>query len=160
MKFLTLLLFCVVQLALAGEWEDANAAYIKGDYEQSMKLIEPLAKKGELRAQFSLGNAYAFKLNPAFDLKKSIEWKTKAAQGGFADAQKDLAVAYLYGIDVNEDSKLGLEWLNRAISQGHAGAQNVLGRLYATGKGVPQDYERAAQLFKDASKGGGGSRFY
>jgi hypothetical protein len=42
----------------AGPFEDAAAAYIKGDYATALRLMRPLAEQGNAIAQFNLGQMY------------------------------------------------------------------------------------------------------
>ena len=43
---------------VAGVWEDAEAAYKAGDYEEAFRLFKPLAEQGDLLAQYNLGLIY------------------------------------------------------------------------------------------------------
>ena len=40
---------------VAGNYEDALAAYDAGDYQKAFQLWKPLAEQGHLTAQFNLG---------------------------------------------------------------------------------------------------------
>ena len=42
----------------AGPYEDALAAYDRGDYATALRLMRPLAEQGNARAQFNLGVMY------------------------------------------------------------------------------------------------------
>ncbi len=42
----------------AGQLEDANAAYNKGDYATALRLLRPLAEQGDAAAQTNLGFMY------------------------------------------------------------------------------------------------------
>jgi len=46
----------------AGPFEDASAAYDKGDYATALRLWLPLAKQGDAIAQFNLGQVYVNRL--------------------------------------------------------------------------------------------------
>jgi TPR repeat protein len=43
----------------AGPYEDAVAAYNRGDYATALRLLRPLAEQGDVVAQFNLGTMYA-----------------------------------------------------------------------------------------------------
>jgi TPR repeat protein len=43
----------------AGPWEDAAAAYSRGDYATTLRLLRPLANQGDAGAQYNLGLMYA-----------------------------------------------------------------------------------------------------
>jgi TPR repeat protein len=42
----------------AGPFEDAGAAYDKGDYATALRLWRPMAEQGNAAAQFNLGQVY------------------------------------------------------------------------------------------------------
>ena len=44
--------------AIAGAWEDGVAAYQRGDYATALTLWQPLAERGDARAQNNLGVIY------------------------------------------------------------------------------------------------------
>jgi hypothetical protein len=41
--------------AVAGQFEDATAAYDRGDYATALRLLRPLAEQGDADAQTNLG---------------------------------------------------------------------------------------------------------
>jgi len=43
---------------VAGDLEDAAAAYKSGDYEKALWLLKPLAEQGHAGSQFNLGSMY------------------------------------------------------------------------------------------------------
>src|SRR3990172_6594464 len=44
--------------AFGGQFEDATAAYERGDYATAFRLMKPLAEKGDAKAQHNLGLMY------------------------------------------------------------------------------------------------------
>jgi hypothetical protein len=56
--FLLLILFLFPAPASAGPVEDGKAALKRGDYEAGIKLIQPLADKGDVEAERMVGAAY------------------------------------------------------------------------------------------------------
>ena len=58
LKLLLLLFVCAAGPAIAGPFEDADAAFDKGDYATAMRLLRPLADQGDARAQYNLGLMY------------------------------------------------------------------------------------------------------
>jgi len=51
-------LFLFTTPVVAGDFEDADAAYKAGNYEKTYRLLKPLAEQGSSYAQNSLGMMY------------------------------------------------------------------------------------------------------
>jgi hypothetical protein len=82
-------IFLVVSFAwsaVGGPFEDAAAAYEKGDYATVMRLIRPLAEQGDPRAQNGLGLMYANGEGVPEDHAAAASWYRKAAEQGHADS--------------------------------------------------------------------------
>src|SRR3972149_2885164 len=59
---LLILLFHISMAAsgFGGQFEDATAAYERGDYATAFRLMKPLAEKGDAKAQHNLGVMYDY----------------------------------------------------------------------------------------------------
>ena len=57
---------------VAGDFEDAEAAYKAGDYQKALRLYKPLAEQGHAGAQFNLGNMYAKGVGLAEAVKSAL----------------------------------------------------------------------------------------
>ena len=79
---------------VAGDFEDADAAYKAGNYEKTYRLLKPLAEQGHAAAQEKLGYAYNFGEGVPEDDVKAVYWYRKAAEQGDAAAQRELRKAY------------------------------------------------------------------
>jgi TPR repeat protein len=146
MRLLKLLLFLFVFAAgpaIAGPFEDATAAFNKGDYEAAMRLIRPLAEQGNVEAQFNLGVMYAQGKGVPQDYAQAAAWYRKAADQSDVRAQNNLGLMYDKGQGVPQDYAEAAAWYRKAADQGFAYAQHNLGALYRDGRGVPQDYVQA-----------------
>jgi uncharacterized protein len=71
----------------AGPFEDAAAAYRKGDYATALALIRPLAEESNVAAQFNLGVMYQLSHGVPQDNEAAVSWYRKAAEQGLAEAQ-------------------------------------------------------------------------
>src|SRR5262245_47639467 len=89
--------------ALAGAFEDATAAYPRGDYAKAMELIRPLAEQGDARAQFNLGTIYYNGQGTREDLPEAAKWFGMAAEQGDMEAQRYLGFMYANGKGVARD---------------------------------------------------------
>jgi TPR repeat protein len=78
--FVTLLLTVNGSITNAGPYEDALAAYQRGDYATAQRLLRPLAEQGNGRAQFSLGAMYDRGQGVAQDYKEAAKWYRLAAE--------------------------------------------------------------------------------
>jgi TPR repeat protein len=129
--------------AVAGSFEDAFAAYNKGDYATTLNLLRPLAEQGHVRAQYNLGLMYNNGQGVRQDYAAAMSWYRKAAEQGHVAAQTNLGVMYDNGQGVPQDYAAAMSWWRKAAEQGHASAQYNLALMYLKGHGVPQDYVQA-----------------
>ena len=88
------------------------------------------------------------------DLKKAVEYFTKAAEQGHASAQADLGDCYYNGNGVYEDNDKAVEWYRKAAEQGNASGQYGLGGCYLYGYGVTKNYAKALELYRKAANQG------
>jgi uncharacterized protein len=135
-------------MALAGPYEDARAAYNSGDAATALRLLQPLAERGEARAQFNLG---AISESASQDYPAAAKWYRKAADQGYALAQYNLGVMSLQGRGVARDFAEAARWFRKAAEQGNAEAQTNLGIMYDSGQGVAQDYAEAVKWYRKAA---------
>lgn len=68
--------------ALAGAFEDAQAAFDAGDFVAAVGLWQPLAEQGNPDAQFSLGRMYLFGRGVPKDVAQAVTWLSQAADQG------------------------------------------------------------------------------
>ena len=145
----SLMLVAIGGAAAAGPFEDAVAAYHRGDYATALRLWHPLAEQGDADAQFHLGVMYESGQGVLRSDAEVIKWYRKAAQQDDAVAQFDLGVMYAKGVSPNH-AEAAL-WYRLAADHGLGGAQFNLGMMYAEGQGVPQDYVQAHMWLKLAA---------
>jgi TPR repeat protein len=143
-------------LALAGSFEDGEAAYGRGDYATARQLWFPLASQGEVKAQNALGDLFATRKAHTShrvyeeDTEAAI-WYLKAAVHGFAPAQSNLARMYYLGWGVPRNLVQAARWRRKAADQGYAEAQVWLGKNYRDGEGVPRNYVLAYMWYSLAA---------
>jgi TPR repeat protein len=150
--FLTLFLSTSLAVtAYSGQFEDATAAYERGDFETAYRLMKPLAEQGDAFAQYNLALFYSKGQGVPQDYAEATKWYRKAAEQGDADAQYNLALYYSKGQGVPQDYAEAAKWYRRAAEQGNTMAQLNLGFMYGTGQGVPQDYVMAHMWYNLAA---------
>ncbi len=144
LKLLLVLFVCVAEPAVAGPFEDAEAAYNKGDHTTAVRLLRPLAEKSDADAQYQLGRMYSSGEGVSQDEAAAMSWYRKAAERGSADAQRHLGIVYDGGLGVPQDYETAVSWLRRAAEQGDSASQYILGLKYGLGReGVPRDVVQA-----------------
>lgn len=128
----------------------ATSAYRRGDYAAALRLVQPLAERGNPIAQYNLGIMHDEGRGVRRNGAEAAKWYRKAANRGNAEAQFVLGILYQEGQGVRKNVAQAAKWFRHAAGRGHAGAQINLGVLYATGKGVGRSPARAYQWFERA----------
>ena len=120
-----------------------------------LKQLMSQAARGDARASFLLGAAYASGNAVARDDKEAVYWFRNAAKKGLAEAQYNLAIMYATGsAGVKHNAATAAKWHQKAAKQGLAEAQYNLGTMYGTGRGVERDDALAAKWLRKAADQG------
>ncbi|HTO82507.1 MAG TPA: tetratricopeptide repeat protein [Methylomirabilota bacterium] len=119
--------------------ERAREALRAGDDSVAFSTFEPLAKAGNARAQFWLGDMYEHGYGTKKDASAAIDWLTRAAKQGLTRAEARLGRIYLEGDVTPQDFATAKRWLSAAAMQGDAGSERYVGHIYELGLGVPRD---------------------
>ncbi len=144
---------------------DAMVALVKKDYENAVKLLEPLVEKNNVRAKTLLAPLIFQGLGVERDINKGLAMIMDAAGKGDEDAKKiavdlnhELAsqgdekamynMGYMclngWGGDIEADSCL--KWLEEAAELGHSRSAKFLAHIYKNGSyGVTADQNLADQ---------------
>jgi uncharacterized protein len=102
--------------AVAGPFEDAQAAYASGDYQGAIQLWRPLAERGDARAEYMLGLAFSLGRGVPRDCATAAVWYRKAADQGVAAAQVNLGAMYANGDSVPQDYTQAIRWWRQATN--------------------------------------------
>jgi TPR repeat protein len=138
--------------AIAGPLEDAGAAEKRGDQALAVKILRPLAERGDPQMQYGLAKLYASRSGESEDTADMLFWAEKAADQQFAPAQAMLGMMYLLGAGVPTDPARALVWITKAAEQGNAAGETALGQMYARGQGVDVDQAKAAFWLEKAAE--------
>lgn len=133
------MLASIAGAAVAGPYDDALAAWRRGEYAAAYRLWGPVADQGDPDAQFYLGLMNEYGQGMSRNDAEAINWYRKAADRDHALAQFSLGDLYSNGERSSRDEIEAAKWYRLAADQGLGAAQFRLGMLYAEGKGVPQD---------------------
>ena len=134
--------------------QDGLDAANKRDFKKAYKLLLPLAKHGDAKAQLNLGMLYVKGLGVPQDYKEAVKWIRLSAEQGYAKAQHNLGFMYVTGKGVPQDYKEAVKWFRLSAEQGNAESQTNLGVMYDDGTGVPQDYKEAHMWFNLSGSNG------
>ena len=122
---------------------------------QVMSRVRQLAERGEIEAEFYLGNLLA---NGQFTVKddgEAVRWFRKAAEQGARRAQNSLGVMYAERTGrCRRTTQRRLRGIARPPTRGTPIAQNNLGWMYANGRGVPKDDAEAVAWYRKAAEQG------
>lgn len=138
----------------AGALEDATAAIFRDEYATALRLLRPIAEKGDAAAQYELGLMFETGVGVPEDSKEAARWYLLAAPQGYASAQHNLAGMYANGQGVNQDFNEAVKWYRLAAQQGYLSAQLMLGTMYSTGIGGAKDFAEAAKWYRLAAAQG------
>jgi len=144
----------LVDAGTAGPLEEALAAHGRGDYATTLRIVRPLAEKGDPQAQSALGYMYEEGKGIRENFGQALIWYRKAAAQKEAQGQNNLGRMYEQGRGVSQDYVQAVAWFRKAAEQGVAMAQSNLGHMYAQGHGVSQDYVQASAWFRKAADQG------
>lgn len=91
------------------------------------------AARGDVKAQFHLGELYHWGMGVRKDISKALELYNSASQNGNRDASHKLGAMYHFGRSVKRNPTTSLQYYRRAALQGHWEAQCLLAEFYFTG---------------------------
>ena len=141
-------------VAAGQTFDEAVAAYGRGDYATAVRGFLVHAKQGDASAQFNLGLMYDNGRGVLKDDAEAVRWYRLAAEQGDADAQFNLGLMYDNGRGVLKDEAEAVKWYRKAAEQGLAVAQSTLGLMYDNGRGVLKDEAEAVRWFRLAAEQG------
>lgn len=122
-----------------------------GPAQLSLEELEPLAREGNMNAQYNMGVMYQDGDGVERDLTKAREWLSAAAAQGHILANFNLGVMYYAGEGVDQDLATAKGYFQRAADAGNPNAQFNLGVMAYHGQNGPVDYKTAAEEFQKAA---------
>jgi TPR repeat protein len=105
-----------------------------------MRLLRPVAERGDARAQFFVGDMYQYGKSVPRDPVQAAAWYRKASEQGYDLAQNSLGHMYSWGNGVPQNYAVAMKWTLMAAKQGNWSAQFAMADFYELGRGVPQNY--------------------
>ena len=130
-------LFIAASLLLGAAWSPARAdsigaarsAYARGDFARVVRLLTPLALRGNPQAQAMLGFMYenGFGTPQAYEVASELYWQAAAAGNPFGQAM--LGLMFDKGHGVPQDLVLAYKWLNLAAGRARPAQRSYFLRL-------------------------------
>jgi TPR repeat protein len=131
----------------------AYSAMKRGDFDNAMSELKPLAAKGDPDAEFLLGMLYDSGKGVARNQATAASWYRKAAEQKHLFAQVYLGALYYSGQGVKQNYGEAARWFRGPAAAGNDQAQFYLGSMYANGAGVGKDGTEAIRwLTKSAQQ--------
>jgi len=138
----------------AQTFDNALAAYERGEFFVAADAFIKLAEQGDAKAQFRLGLMYYKGEGVRQDKVEAARLFRRAAEQGDAKAQFSLGAMYYDGDGVPINLTEAARLFHKAAEQGDAKAQFNLGVMWYEGHGVPKDPTEGARLFHKAAEQG------
>jgi TPR repeat protein len=144
MKKLILLALSMPTLALGSGFDEAGAAYSRGDFQKAMALSLPLAEAGNGDALGNIGNMYGFGWGVSVDYEKAVYYWRKASEKHVPTAMGNIASCHMAGkCGFPKDTKTAAEWYLRAAEHKHVPSMITLSALYDLGMGIEKSKKHA-----------------
>lgn len=151
----------VAGTSAASDFKKGVEAFKERDGVTALKLLLPLAKNGNSRAQALVGEIYfeGSRIYPGIerDDKAAWFWIKLAADNGDVESQSFLGSEYLFATgngEIPNDPKIGITWLLKAANKGYVPAICDLGLCYREGRGVPASTKESIAWYRKAAKQG------
>ena len=147
----------LIVLSLNEQIQEAEQAYLKGDFKKAFDICSLLANNDNGRAMCFMGLFYQFGCENfiKIDEEQANIWFKKGME--LDDPLCIWAVASKMSSDFNKKEKLFsdiLEDIIRLAEDKNPFAQCILGLMYEYGDGVKQDYEKAVKWYREAAEQG------
>lgn len=128
-------------------WEEAEDAYVRGDYATALSELGPLAEQGDAGAQNLLGLMYTLGQGTLVDHGEAFGWYRRAAAQGNVEAQWRLGVMYRNGSGVPGNDVQAHMWFTLAAARGSDIAKRLVDDLAArmTPAGIEEARRRARE---------------
>lgn len=124
-----------------------NSDYI---WNQTFEKKFALAQKGDVKAQYDVGNMYLKGQGTARNAKEAFEWFSKAAEQGYSRAEYKLGYLYQTGTGVDKSLDKAYSWLKKSAQKDYTPAMFYLGNFYAS----RADYDSALTWYTRADEKG------
>jgi hypothetical protein len=134
--------------------DEAEDLFLSEDYAKALKIIEPLAKQGDAKAQHLLGTMYREGLGVRKNKAKALSWLRRAGEQNYIRAFLNLYQIYKDGEGTKKDNDEALKWIRKAAEQGDDNAMTEIVDIYRKGQGVKKDDAEALKWLRRSAEQG------
>ncbi|PPR79353.1 MAG: Secretory immunoglobulin A-binding protein EsiB [Alphaproteobacteria bacterium MarineAlpha2_Bin1] len=120
--------------------KEGTQARVKGDYRKALKILKPLAVKGNSEAQYQMGEMLRKGQGLPQNHKYALSYFVKSAKQKNVNAEYRLGSMYNEGWGVKYNQTKALYWWKKAAFHGHTDAQMQLSIAYFKGRGVERSF--------------------
>jgi TPR repeat protein len=115
MKKILLFSLLVSGAIWADDFEDAEAAYKKGQYTQAFFKYQASALKGNAEGQYKLAEMYYDGQGVGQNKPEAFKWYKAAAELGSIEAQFQMGYMYEHGLQVKQDGNEAARWYKKVV---------------------------------------------
>ena len=120
---ITLLILLIFTSAAWADFEQATQAYKMKDFKTALEEFRTLARAGDARSMFNLGNMYRRGEGIPVSMKDAARLYQAAAERGHSQAQNSLGIMYATGNGVKTNDLEAYAWFTVAALQGNKEAK-------------------------------------
>jgi uncharacterized protein len=144
--FLTLILMMSVPV-YADDLQDGLDALRREDHKAAFKEFKPLAKSGNVHAQYHLAKMYYQGKGAKKNYKEAFKLFKIVADKGYAEAQYKLGEMYQMGLGVPKNIQKAVKWYKLLASQDYVDVQVKLAEMYEKGIDVKQNLRESFKWY-------------
>lgn len=131
-------------------------AFHEGHYDTAIKLLMPLAERGNVEAQYNVANLYLSgeggKYKPNYD--EALKWLKLSAEQDHPQALQELGNLHFYGEGVEQNKIKGISLYKRAVELDYALAKSSLGWILVFDNDIERDLDDGLRLLNEAMSQG------
>jgi len=116
--------------AFLAQIEVANEAYIKKDYETTLKIIQPMVDCGIPEAEAFMAQLYQLGHGVEKSDLKAAQLYRKSAEKGIPTSGTQIAICYAKGQGVPQDMDMALKWAEKAKALGAGYSDELVKSIY------------------------------
>ncbi|BCS88464.1 tetratricopeptide repeat protein [Pseudodesulfovibrio sediminis] len=151
LQFSIVILVLCVNVAFAGQYEDACRHMAAGEYAEAYRIYHSLSLDGDTNAQFNLGMMALGSLVGNIRKESAVFWLKLAADSGHYHAQYVLSRLYDRGVGTPVNKQAANEYRGLAAEGKDPTALYDLGMAYILGAGLPQDEVKGVGYIKESA---------
>jgi len=134
--------------------KEGLADFDRGAFQAALATLQPLAEKGDVSAQYTVGIANYQGLGTPQDYTLAMKWFSRAAAQDLAPAEYCVGVMLAHGEGVRANPAAAIAWYKRAAAHGYGPAFHNIAIQYGEGRGVSQDMAIALANFMVSAERG------